>query len=378
VALVNNPTSNSDWLSTYYGYDFYTRATLVLQPEAVALLQQSYWPAASPTTVVGTGSDATTVPLLLDENAFITRYEGGSRVISRKVPGAAPVYFVYDKRNRLIYSQDGYLRTTNRWQVQLYDGSGRPTRSGFYTSTKTRLELQRELNAIATDNPIPALTDTEIDLLTETSYHDYTLPGTLPYDAAKTAAAMALLQTGDEDPDVQPYSELTRGKTTGIRVRVLGTPDFITTSFYYDAKGRVIQTVSNNHRGGTDITTTLYSFTGKALCSQWVHQYPSAKLAGTATTTVSTRNIYQNEYLLRSEMQLNSGQWKPVAAFQYDDLGRVTQKQMGEAASGFVIKTGLQYPRLAYGDQCGAAAGAGGGYASRWCGRRKWTVSGYF
>lgn len=35
------------------------------------------------------------------------------------------------------------------------------------------------------------------------------------------------------------------------------------TATFYDDKGRPVQTLADNYKGGTDIATTLYSFTGK-------------------------------------------------------------------------------------------------------------------
>jgi len=42
---------------------------------------------------------------------------------------------------------------------------------------------------------------------------------------------------------------------TGTQGQVLGINAWLTTTTYYDGKGRVLQTISGNLTGGTDVTT---------------------------------------------------------------------------------------------------------------------------
>ena len=57
-------------------------------------------------TLLGAKSDL----VLIDEFAFQYKYDGRKRMIEKKVPGAAPVYMVYDQRDRLVLTQDGNQR----------------------------------------------------------------------------------------------------------------------------------------------------------------------------------------------------------------------------------------------------------------------------
>ncbi len=46
----------------------------------------------------------------------------------------AAVYMVYDKRDRVVLTQDGNLRATNKWMFIKYDAFNRPIYTGIYTN----------------------------------------------------------------------------------------------------------------------------------------------------------------------------------------------------------------------------------------------------
>ncbi|MCW8309650.1 hypothetical protein K7A41_00225, partial [Sphingobacterium sp. InxBP1] len=71
---------------------------------------------------------------------------------------------------------------------------------------------------------------------------------------------------------------------------------------YYDDYGRVIQTASKNHVGGTDYVTNTYNFAGDLLTSTRVH----TPKTGTATTIV-TNHLYDHVgRLVETKKQLNN------------------------------------------------------------------------
>ena len=50
----------------------------------------------------------------LDELCFRYSYDSRNRMIEKKVPGAGPVYMVYDTRDRLALTQDSVQRERHR------------------------------------------------------------------------------------------------------------------------------------------------------------------------------------------------------------------------------------------------------------------------
>ncbi|WP_245565712.1 DUF6443 domain-containing protein, partial [Terrimonas ferruginea] len=108
TATADNGTGSghTGWLCTYYIYDKHNRLTGVIQPVGVETLAGSSW---SLTTTI------------LNEQAFRYAYDERGRMIAKQVPGAKPVYMVYDNKDRLVMTQDGNLRSSNQWLVTLYD-----------------------------------------------------------------------------------------------------------------------------------------------------------------------------------------------------------------------------------------------------------------
>ncbi|HEX6431786.1 MAG TPA: DUF6443 domain-containing protein, partial [Niastella sp.] len=112
------------WLCTYYIYDGLNRLRGVIQPKGVEVLY----------TNLNWVPDAT----LLNEQCFRYEYDQQSHMIIRKVPGAVPVFMVYDKRDRLVMTQDGNMRTAGaeKWLVTLYDELNRPVQTGLWSNNQ--------------------------------------------------------------------------------------------------------------------------------------------------------------------------------------------------------------------------------------------------
>src|SRR5690606_2299147 len=119
-----NGSQDSNWASTYYVYDDFGNLVAVLPPEATK-------------GITGTpsgyfGRSAAEKDAFLDMWAFRYRYDHRSRMTVKKVPGAAPVYMVYDQRDRLVLTQDGRQREAGEWTFTKYDALNRPVSTGTY------------------------------------------------------------------------------------------------------------------------------------------------------------------------------------------------------------------------------------------------------
>lgn len=57
--------------------------------------------------------------------AYMYVYDSRNRCIQKKLPGCDWIYYVYDKANRLIFSQDGVLRKKGLWAFSIPDILGR-------------------------------------------------------------------------------------------------------------------------------------------------------------------------------------------------------------------------------------------------------------
>ncbi|MES1160757.1 MAG: DUF6443 domain-containing protein [Bacteroidota bacterium] len=133
------------WLCTYYVYDDLNQLRFVLSPKAVTIVQGNSW---------DLGVDTTTI----NELCFRYEYDYRKRMTAKKVPGAAWTYMIYDQRDRLVYTQDGNMRTRNQWMTTLYDGMNRPSTTGMLTYSGSPSQLQQYVTAntgTQTTSPVP-------------------------------------------------------------------------------------------------------------------------------------------------------------------------------------------------------------------------------
>ena len=94
---------------TYYVYDCYNRLRLVLMPK----IQSEYD---------------------LDKYAYQYRYSLDGNLIYKKLPGCAPIEYVYDKNDRCLSVQDGELKKKGLYRFMLYDAVGRMVVQGLSTT----------------------------------------------------------------------------------------------------------------------------------------------------------------------------------------------------------------------------------------------------
>lgn len=149
--------SHVGWLCTYYIYDDLNQLRCVVQPRGVEalLLPQLNWN-------LHYSADA-----LINEQCFRYVYDGRGRMVSKKVPGAEPVYLVYDARDRLVMTQDGKQRPANQWMVTTYDALNRP--NATYLINTPGQDIGFHLGAVAaatgTDYPKLSLYPLNLELM---------------------------------------------------------------------------------------------------------------------------------------------------------------------------------------------------------------------
>ncbi|WP_162946178.1 DUF6443 domain-containing protein [Chitinophaga barathri] len=374
VQLSASPgTAHIGWLNTYYVYDDLNRLRYVLPPKAVETLMGTAWSLADPS--------------LRKELCFRYEYDPQGRMVLKQVPGTEPVLMVYDIRDRLVFSQDGKLRTANQWLTTLYDGLNRPVMTALYTTTTPVGTLRGQLNAVTAsqtiikdipaeddlvvnshdgraaykgratvtalpgfdvqagetvleidataelrtetiiaNNPLPTLDTSKLYALTYTHYDDYNYEGKKaekPAYYTTTELPVPLGTAVGERPVV--FSGMTRGLVTGTKVRVLDTEQWLVTTTYYNDKGRVQQVLADNISGGTDAVSNMYDFNGKLLVNA-LHHF-NQRSSVTPNSRLITRMEYDHGGRVKEvRKKLNEGTEYTIAKNTYDELGQLTNK----------------------------------------------------
>ncbi|SJZ85874.1 DUF6443 domain-containing protein [Sediminibacterium ginsengisoli] len=353
VQLWDTPGAGfSGWLTTHYIYDIFGMLKYVLPPKAVEL----YLSGALSLSAARTS-----------DLSFIYNYDGRQRLTGKRIPGAGWTYLVYDKRDRLVYSQDTKLRDGgNRWLVTLYDDQNRVVSTGITVINKERDSLQA-----VTDRQFLAAVPTTLTISFGGALSSVSLPFTynpLPSGVSYTALTMnfyddysftsksySTTDNGKLDDGGNAYAESlpsaaslqTLGMPTGSRVRILADPDnlssggWLETVSYYDEKGRMVQTQSDNYKGGLDITTMRYDFSGKVLTTYQLHNNPAAS----EQVRSKTNMLYdRNGRVLEIKRTLNddANTTRYLARNSYDELGQLKEKKLGQKGAGNTTELELQ------------------------------------
>jgi len=329
------------WLCTYYIYDILNNLRCVVQPAGVQTLPTNGWSLTATST-------------LLTDQCFRYEYDQRNRIVMKQVPGALPVYMVYDNIDRLIMTQDANMRVgTSKWLVTVYDNLNRPIKTGLLNDANGLATEITNANTSVVNNTVtyPNIS-TGFELLTQIRYDDYTnLPTNSP--AGLTATLQTTWNTNFAATNLSavPYPVMpaknstytTKGLVTWTQAEVLGTNGgtYLTAVNIYDDKARMIQMQAQNYSGGIDITTTQYNWSGQPLAI--VHKEQKAGTTNPQTTVTVSRMNYDNLNRLTSTTKqiqntlVNSNALttaNTISAMQYDKLGELEIKNLGNTRPG--------------------------------------------
>ncbi len=294
----------SNRLETYSVYDFRGLLRYVLSPEASLQL--------------GTSINET----ILSRFAYRYDYDSQGRLIKKCLPGCAPVYMVYDQRDRLVMSQDGKQRTenTNKWSYSLYDSFDRMIETGevILGSTMTHAALQTTVSA--SQNYTPSGTRMALQYML---YDTYTATTNVPVKAFSATAGYST-----------SYSSRVIGYVTSVKTLVLGTSTWLTATTYYDDRGRVIQSVRDNLHGRLSCIDMKYDFMGNVL-----QQRESHSITASQTDVLEKVNVYDDRGRLVSfTAKLNNGS-PATENYTYDAVGRLVKQKHGNVEETMAYNT---------------------------------------
>ena len=253
-------------------------------------------------------------------------------MVMKQLPGADAVYMVYDKRDRLVLTQDGNLRTGNKWMFTKYDALNRPVMTGIYDhgvnidqdsmqSIIDTVSIFYETFDVTQEHAyqINSYPNTNLDILTVTYYDTY------DFDQDGHRTFMTNINTNDFL--LSEINEQVKGQITGTKTRILGTDQFITNITLYDDKYRVIRTYQENYLGGNDLLLTKYDFVGNVKKTRQVH----VKSAGATPITIDQRFEHDHAFRLDSAFHEIDGNGEVcIAVMEYNELGQLISKKLHE------------------------------------------------
>lgn len=302
------------YATTCYTYDGLGRILAVIQPEGYMLNN-------------GDGESIIKNSAEWHRWVFSYEYDYRGRMHLKHVPASGNEYMVYDKWDRLVWSQTAIQREDKRWSFYKYDAFNREIMRGEKTFNETI-----ELNDLETEawgwsgdryesrvggglfysysNSYPQLfTDADIRHVTYyDNYNDWRPLG------------MAFADGGTAFHSQHPEAQ---GLMVGSRSRSDINSSWEATVLYYDNKVRVIRTFSHNLYGQIEMLDTEYNQAGEILQIKKTHKNAS----GTATIDQSQNEL---DHVGRVKKEFHGINTTPVEIVKndYDEIGRLSQKKI--------------------------------------------------
>ncbi|QIK52889.1 RHS repeat-associated core domain-containing protein [Dysgonomonas sp. HDW5B] len=329
VLLTRQINTNSELFDTYYVYDDLGNLSFVIPPIASEIATKGNLSAEN-----------------LDLYGYQYKYDKRKRCVQKQLPGAKYISYIYDKADRLIFTQDGEQRRDNKneWLFSLTDAFGRNVLTGICKDTDITNEkyenllLEAEAKDDGTYRGYNLLVNgqktslTSVKVLTVNYYDNYNFLGKhTPNWQFTPKDGYGVRFTGDN----KGYE--TKGLLTGTSVTLLdGSDTFLHSVSYYDNRGRVVQTISSNHLEGEDKTWFAYNYINQVTGQQHLH---------TAKGKDSQTELYTYAYdlkgrLLKTGYKLNNLTEIVLAENTYNKFG---QLESSTPASAPNLKTAYKY-----------------------------------
>ena len=331
------------YLQTYYIYDEFGRLKYTITPGGVDKLRQGSW--TSPTF-----SD------IKDNYVHQFTYDARGRIVEKKTPGQAAMYYVYDIYNRLVLAQDGKLRESNKWLFFKYDQERRPVMQGFYSTdapNASRQSMQTLADGLysATNSTYPTgarfetrgsavqgytnvsfpktnVDNTALEFIMVSYYDDYDFDNNGTSDYAYAVQSL---------PGENTVTKYTDGIMTGSKRLIVGTTTWLTSYIFYNDQLRPIQVLSNNHLSSTlnNLFTSVYDFEGKLLTTKRYHN-----AGGSRVTTVVNTYAYDSKGRLLSVSQKNNNDAdRVVAQYEYNEIGQMVDKKLHNVSGSTFLQS---------------------------------------
>ena len=274
-------------------------------------------------------------PMTLDETdkdvmdyAYMYHYDDRRRCTKKKLPGCDWVCYIHDRADHVAFSQDGEMRKQGKWMFHLYDRQGRICLEGICANDLAPQDTpELDVTAEYTGDGMWGYDIQGTNLVAPTLLNAYY------YDDYDVLGTSLLGNVADyyKDASIERLQGAypAKGLLTAALYSVLGDEDenseVLGTVYLYDEKGRNTQTVASNIMGGIDLTSTTYTFRGKA-CEKVTRHILRGK-----TTNETVRYGYDHAERIKDiSYAIDNGAPVKIAAYTYDNVGRLAEEVLGE------------------------------------------------
>lgn len=336
------------FLSTYYVYDDKGLLLFILPPKAVMYGEEHNWEITQD---------------VLEGLCFQFRYDELGRAAYRRSPGEEDfTSIVYDRKGRVVMRQTPKQKAESKYEVSYFDKLDRLIGTALYEDTSPSDAWQATFDAppilnYPTDDirhylgfnkegTMPGLNAIAGHQILSYNFYDgyeQVDPNGIQYDAyVNDLQFTESVASGSLEQPVR--SQRTQGLPTGSKIRLIPGPgadvhqvgEWSVDHFYYDDKGRVVNQLTRDFdNNGTLIHSNFngakYDFLGRALLTK-------STFKNLVVSSEAFTELIQHDYeagtglLTRTQHRINGGSWVTLAKYQYDDLGSLKRKGIGNDA----------------------------------------------
>ena len=311
--VLERAINNGQAHDTHYVYDKFGNLCYVLPPlasDALSAAAETLW----------SKDDQT-----LKDYAYIYEYDSYNRCIAKKLPGCDWTYYIYDKANRIILTQDGEQRNvgSHHWAFVIPDELGRIAVTGTctYSGNYKQNPLANTLVTASYNGNASRFVEFKgYDSPFLESMSERVIQNVNLYDQYDFLGKFGFIGLNfNQESGYGSMNATCKGMPTGTATAIIGSPgEFLYSTLYYDIHGQLIQVKSTNHLGGTESEYIAYNFIGNPTQKKHVH-IAAGKETQTETYTYSYDNAGR---LTQTKHKLNTGTDKILALNTYDEVGR--------------------------------------------------------
>ena len=282
---------------TYYVYDACDSLICAIQPEGVPHIEESM---AESSDEISLDAD------FIKNYCFTWEYDAWGNIISSHVPGGGLSIFKYDERDRCTFFSDSDMSRHSACIHREYDDMDRLIAEYYGTGFSEDefydyAQIRKVCYYDASGSHIPSNRDLEY----------------------RTDASAGAEQVCNERCLTLPSYEYVLECPESIQQEDANIDGvYVERAFYYDNKGRLIQTVEIGSDGWQSIYSTEYDFTGNIIATRESHTPPQ----GTEDILITRYSYDMRGRMLSSSVTLNGHRQHDVH-YDYDELGRPVGKE---------------------------------------------------
>ena len=305
--------SGTEQVSTYQVFDDLERIRYVIPPAQEQLFT----------------SGTKTLPEL-QKYCFYTEYDEYGRVYKQYIPGAGYKINLYDKRGRLVLSQNSQQRLDDKWEFIKYDEYNRSVITGLCSGSETEHRTALASQTVFGERRGTALhgytnitypvSVTENECLNIMYFDDYDWVG-------QSSVAFS-----DGDAFDQEKNDNVVGKATGKKTKILGinSNQWLLSAIYYNSRYESIQHVEQLYPSGISIVSNLLNFKGNVI------QVKHKQTLGNVVNELNKYFTYDDQgRLLKTEQQITGDNVNGrvlLSECTYDEFDRMSTSKIHNGA----------------------------------------------